>query len=78
MKNELNNYPLVGFCERFQEARHQKGYSRDQLAKKVGISRESLRGYEGGWIIPTLTVCAKLATELDVSLDWLCYGKEQK
>ena len=76
MKDEKNKYPLYGFAERLKLARHKKGIGKKKLCSRVGISRESLSNYEGGYSTPNLTIVAKLAKELDVSLDYLAYGKQ--
>lgn len=78
MKHEPNRYPLIGFSERLKQARHDRGLSQRELGNRVKISRESIRGYESGYLSPHLTIAAKLAAELSVSLDWLAYGREAK
>ena len=50
---------------RLQEARAEKGLSQDNLAKLVGVSRQTISSIETGQFNPT----AKLALVLCVALD---------
>ena len=74
MKYQNNLYPPPGFCERLRLARKNKGYSRRELGEKVNINPETVRSYERGHRIPTLTIIANIAVALDVTLDWLTWG----
>lgn len=76
MKYDANRYPLIGFGERLKEARRDKGLSQKQLGDMIKISRESVRGYESGYLSPNLTIASKLAKALGVSLDHLAFGKD--
>lgn len=78
MKHETNLYPLPGFCERLKEAREKAGLSQNELGKRVDSTRDTVRSYERGYRIPTLTIIAKIAAVLNVSLDWLAFGKEKE
>lgn len=75
MKYENNNYPLFGFGERLKQAREKAGYSKKGLAEKVNVNRRVIYDYEVGNRRANFTVVAKLAAILNVSLDWLAYGK---
>lgn len=77
MKYENNTYPLYGFGERLKQAREQAGYSKKGLAEKVKIDRKIIQKYENDECRANFTVVAKLAYELNVSIDWLAYGKEK-
>ena len=46
--NALEELDPVEFGKRITEARENKGYSRDQVAEILGISRETLKLYEKG------------------------------
>ena len=78
MKYECNRYPMFGFTERLQKARENKGISKKELADKIKVTRHSIKLYESGEVTPTFTIISKIATELDVSLDYLAFGKEKK
>ncbi len=76
MKYEGNTYPLIGFGERLKEARKAANYSKKGLAKQAKISTRLISYYENNELRANFTVVAKLAAILNVSLDWLAYGKE--
>ena len=65
------------FAERLKAARTEKHISQAELAKTVGVSAATISSYEtpSGAKIPSLDKAAAIASELDISLDWLC-GKE--
>ncbi|MBQ3499829.1 MAG: helix-turn-helix transcriptional regulator [Oscillospiraceae bacterium] len=50
---------------RVREARQEKGYSQEQLAEMIGVSRNTISSIETGHFSPT----AKLALILCVALD---------
>ena len=76
MKYENNNYSLIGFGERLKEARKKANYYQIKLAKMVNVSRSLINKYEQGILRANFTVIAKIAVILNVSLDWLAYGKK--
>ncbi|MBG0765666.1 MAG: helix-turn-helix transcriptional regulator [Tissierellales bacterium] len=47
--------------------------SQAQLAKKVGITKQSISDYETGRINPSFEVMAKIAKELDSTVDELFF-----
>lgn len=62
------------FSERLKKARTDKGYSQEDLAKKIGVSSATISSYES---LKNPKICAfdkacSLAETLGVSLDWLC------
>lgn len=59
------------FSKRLTELRKKKGYSQEELAKKVKIHPNIIGRYERGETTPALDVSFKLADVLDVSLDYL-------
>lgn len=65
------------FAERLKAARTRKHLSQAELAKSVGVSAATISSYEtpNGAKVPALDKAAAIASELDISLDWLC-GKE--
>ena len=77
MKHEANRYPPYGFADRLKKAREDKKIGKGELADRVHISRETVKSYENGDNAPTLTIIAKIAVVLEVSLDWLAYGKDK-
>ncbi len=59
------------FQERLQDLLVENGLSRLQLAKKIGISFETLNGYFNKDFYPELTVAVKIANYFDCSLQYL-------
>lgn len=57
--------------QRIREARKFRGLTADFLAEKVGLATESLRHIENASSKPSLQTLYKIATELDVSLDYI-------
>lgn len=74
---------LEGFGVRLKLMREQKGFSQERLAELVGVSLSSLRAYEkivndSSRNKPPIDTIIKIADTLDVSLDYLCRGKDEK
>lgn len=63
------NYVITG--QRIREARKFHGLTAEVLAEKVGLATESLRHIENASSKPSLSTLFKIATELDVSLDYI-------
>ena len=57
--------------ERLKNARKAKGYTQAQLAALVSLSRQAYSTYETGRRDPDTQTIAKIASYLDVSLDYL-------
>ena len=61
-----------------REARITAGLSQEKLAGKCGFSNSTLSAYETSKKIPNLITVAKIASSLNISIDRLCYGDENK
>lgn len=59
------------FGERIIMLRKQLKLSQDDLAKKIGTSAPIIGRYERGEIKPSIEVAAKIAEELNVTVDYL-------
>lgn len=59
-----------------REVRLEKGLSQEELARKCGFSNTTLSAYENSRKIPNLTTIAKIAKELEVTIERLYYGDE--
>lgn len=66
---EATSQPL--FRHRLEIAIHQKQLSRVEVAKRAGISVQSVGNYINGTRKPDCEIIAKLSKVLDVSSDWL-------
>ena len=65
------------FKDNLVSLRKMHGFSQDELAEKIGISRQTLSKYETGESLPDIEKCKLLAEVLDVSLDDLVnYDRE--
>lgn len=65
------------FKENLISMRKMHGYSQEELAEKIGVSRQTLSKYETGESLPDIEKCRLLAAALDVRIDDLVnYDKE--
>ena len=63
------------FREMLLQTRKAKGWSQEDLAEKIQISRQAVSKWETGDAMPDLPKLLALADALDISLDALC-GRE--
>ncbi len=63
---------------RIHEFRKEKGLTQDDLAKLVGVRRETVGHLENVTNNPSLKLAMEVAEALDASLDELYYFKEVK
>ncbi len=61
----------MSFGENVAAARKKRGFSQDELAKRVGIISVTIGRYERDEMKPSIDIATKLANALDVSLDYL-------
>ena len=54
-----------------RDKRKQKGLSQEELAKKCGVSRQTVNAIENDKYDPTLALAFHLARELDTTVDTL-------
>lgn len=65
------------FKDNLMSMRKMHGYSQEDLAEKIGVSRQTLSKYETGESLPDIEKCRLLAAALDVSIDDLVnYDRE--
>lgn len=57
------------FCEKLQKLRKEKGYSQEQLADLLDISRQSVSKWESGTTYPEMDKLLSLCKIFNVSLD---------
>ncbi len=62
--------------ERMKKARLGKHLSQAELAKIIGVSRQTVNMIENGDYNPTVALCIKICKALDVSLDDLFWEVE--
>ena len=63
--------------QRIRETRKAKGLSQVELAKKLGVSKQSLSNWENDNIQPSIEMLERLATCLSVTTDYLL-GRDNK
>ena len=64
--------------ESFYNARKKKGMSQEEVAEKVGVSRQAVAKWESGETVPDILNCNALAELYDVSLDSLIHYDQEK
>ena len=57
-------------------ARLEKKISQEELAKRIGVSRQTINMIENGSYNPTLQLCIKICKELSKTLDELFWEEE--
>lgn len=62
------------FADSLKKFRIQKGFSQDDLAKKVSVHPKHISRYERGLSLPSVEIASKIAQELDISIDMLVLG----
>ena len=59
------------FCDKLISLRREKGYSQEQLAMMLGVSRQSVSKWEAGASMPELSKILQLSELFHVSTDYL-------
>ena len=69
----------MGFSENLTELRKLKNYSQEEVAERIGVSRQTLSKYETGESLPDIEKCKQLAEVFSVTVDDLIsYEKQEK
>ena len=68
----------MSFGSRLLEARRKKGISQEDLAKVLGTKGPAIGRYERDEMKPSIEVAAKMASYLDVSLDYLAGATDEQ
>ena len=63
---------------RMKSARALKDYSQQELADKVGVSRQTINAIEKGDYNPTINLCISICKALDKTLDELFWEYDDK
>lgn len=67
--------PEVELRHRLRIAREHAGYEQEELAQKMGVSRNTITNYEKGKVAPRKIVLNAWAWHCGVSLDWINTGR---
>lgn len=65
------------FSKRFRSLRLEKGWSIEEAAKRLGVSKETIHTYERD-TKPNFKYLARMASQLGVSLNYLVIGDEEQ
>lgn len=68
----------MDFSEKLQRLRKQYGWSQEQLAEQLGVSRQAVSKWESGSTLPDVEKLMALSDLLDLSLDELLRDKPSK
>lgn len=63
---------------KLKAARAAKDMSQDELAKKAGVTRQTISAVENGDYNPTINLCIAICKALDKTLDDLFWSEEEK
>ena len=66
----------MNLSDRIRELRKIKGISQDELAEKLGVSRQAISKWENEQSIPDIDKVISLSNYFDVSTDYLLKGVE--
>ena len=67
----------MSFAERLKISRKEKGYSQEQLAEMLEVSRQSITKWESGTAYPELRKLILLSISLEKDLDWLLFDEKR-
>ena len=66
---------MSGIAKRIIHARKHRGLSQEKLAERMQVSRGACGHWENGKALPSTEHLTKLASILNVSVDWLASGQ---
>ncbi len=64
-----------GLAQRIKMQRYYLGLTQEQAAEAIGITYSSYVKIENAFQTPSLKTLATIAMVLNISLDWLVFGK---
>ena len=59
----------IAMNEKMKQARLEKNLSQIELAKSIGVSRQTINMIENGGYNPTIELCIRICKELGVTLN---------
>lgn len=66
------------FAEQLSKLRKEKGLSQDDLAEKLFVTRQAISTWEKGDVQPSLNTIESLAEVLEVPVEKLLFGQEDR
>lgn len=67
----------MSFGDRLKAARKERGFSQEQLAEHLEVSRQSVTKWETGISFPEVKTLLSMASLLNRELDWLFYDEKE-
>jgi len=67
---------MTNIGDRIRDLRDRRGFKQQELAEKIGTSRQVLSNWERSYTPVDTEGVAKLAKVLEVSADYILYGRE--
>lgn len=67
----------MSFAENLMELRKCRGFSQEELAEKIGVSRQTMSKYETGESLPDIEKCKLLADVFGVTTDDLISNEKR-
>lgn len=74
----LSRERLRAISQNIRNARKERGLTQEEIAEKVGVSTEYYGQVESGNKAPSLETLLNIAESMNVSIDFLVYGGENK
>ena len=62
---------VITINDKMKQARKEQGVSQTELARRIGVSRQTINMIENGDYNPTIALCLKICHELGKTLDEL-------
>lgn len=66
------------FSLRIKELRQAFDMTQIEFSQHVGITQQTLSGYERGLMKPSLDIAKRIAEKCNISIDWLCGLSEKR
>ena len=67
---------MMNFAQKLQKKRKDAGFSQEQLAEAVGVTRQTIGMIEAGKFNPSLQLCIGICRALGKTLDELFWEEE--
>src|ERR1700722_8189865 len=74
--NNMSNPTDIGM--RIRDVRRERGWTQDQLANSVGVSRSAVAQWEPGRAGQVTTNLTRIAEVLEVGVEFLMYGDDKR
>lgn len=69
---------MESFAKRLKQLREQAGFTQEQLAERVGVTRQAISRWEQGITQPDMEMLVTLSDTLQVNAEALAFGKSSK